>query len=162
VQVRRDGFTFSLLSPYTSWNDLRTKTIAAWSRYVELAAPTGVRRLGLRYINRLTLPAADLRLEDWFRLHPVAPDVFGPLSDLLLRLAVHHPDDADYVALATLGSTPAESPETITFVLDVDTWVQRQLPADEALWGLLDDLHEFKNDVFFGSLTPATLERIRQ
>ena len=162
VQVRRDGFTFSRLHPYTSWADLRAGASEAWSRYRELARPSAVRRIGLRYINRLHLPAGPLELQEWFRLQPSTPDELGPLSDLLLRVVLRHPDDARYAALVTLGTAPPEADNASAFLLDVDTWVEQELPSDDGLWSTLDDLREFKNDVFFGSLTPTTLDRLQQ
>lgn len=87
----------------------------------------------------------------------------GELTSLLVRVAMRHPHDPTIVALATLGSAPArpgvqESP----FLFDIDVWKEGSGPADASVWGVLEDLHEYRNDVFFGSLTAATCEELRK
>ena len=56
VQFRRDGFTFSRLSPYSSWEEVFSEAWLLWELYVETAKPLEVSRLAVRYINRLPLP----------------------------------------------------------------------------------------------------------
>lgn len=162
VQVRRDGFTFSRLEPYQSWDALRAAAKTAWARYVEVARPTAVRRVALRYINRLNLPGGELQLPDWFRLHPNAPPGLGTMSDVLVRLALRHPDEPDIVALTTLGTAPSVIAGEAGFLLDIDVWLVREMQVNAAILDILEDLHEYKNDVFFGSLTEQTFQRIRQ
>lgn len=161
VQVRRDGFTFSLLPQYTQWSDLRDKAKRAWERYVELVAPSAITRTAHRCINRISLPPGPLELEDWFKLHPTTPPELGDLSDLLVRVAIQHPDDKTIVALATLGSAPAQvGVEESAFLFDIDIWNASPRSVNDEIWDLLADLHEYRNDVFFGSLTDATCKEI--
>lgn len=51
VQLRRDGFTFSRLNPYTNWEDVFGQAWRLWEMYVETAKPLEVSRLAARYIN---------------------------------------------------------------------------------------------------------------
>jgi uncharacterized protein (TIGR04255 family) len=162
VQVRRDGFTFSQLAPYSTWKSLRDNARAAWERYVEVARPSSATRVALRYINHLRLPPGGLVLEDWFRLHPTTPDQLGSITDALLRVAFRHPDNQDIAALVTLGTAPSRNPPDSEFLFDIDSWVARTFDIDDSIWATLEDLHEYKNDVFFGSLTDSTFERIQQ
>lgn len=162
VQVRRDGFTFSLLPPYTKWSDLRDKANRAWERYVELVQPSAITRVAHRCINRISLPHDRLELDKWFKLHPATPPELGELTDLLVRVALRHPVDHRIVALATLGSAPPHPDvKESAFLFDIDIWNEGQRPVDATVWSLLDDLHEYRNDVFFGSLTDATYQEIR-
>jgi uncharacterized protein (TIGR04255 family) len=162
VQVRRDGFTFSQLAPYESWEALREEAKVAWRRYVEIARPVLAHRVALRYINYLSLPSGELQLPDWFRLHPSTPDELGSLTEVLIRAAFQHPDDPNYSALVTLGSAPPKNPLESGFLFDIDARVARDFGLDESIWNALEDLHEYKNDVFFGSLTTDTFARIRR
>jgi uncharacterized protein (TIGR04255 family) len=162
IQVRRDGFTFSRLAPYDSWESLREEAKVAWRRYVEITRPVSARRVALRYINYLSLPAGELQLPDWFRLHSSTPDELGSLTEMLIRIAFQHPDDPSYAALVTLGSAPPKNPPESGFLFDIDARVTRDFGLDESIWNALEDLHEYKNDVFFGSLTEDTFARIRR
>jgi uncharacterized protein (TIGR04255 family) len=160
VQARRDGFTFSLLNPYTSWEEFAAEAKDLWARYVEVAKPRRVARLALRYINRLNFPPGEMELTDWFHLRPVAPSVLGRIESLLVRLSIAHPDDEGYRALITLGSDEPKDGKA-SFLFDIDTAVNQELAVDDSIWEILSNLHEFKNDIFFGSLTDRTYERIR-
>lgn len=163
VQVRRDGFTFSLLPQYTDWSELRDKAKRAWERYVELVAPLAITRVAHRCINRISLPHERLELDQWFKLHAVTPPELGDLTELLVRVAMRHPDNPAIIALATLGSAPPRTDvQESAFLLDIDIWNEEKRPVDAAIWGLLEDLHEYRNDVFFGSLTDATCQEIRK
>src|SRR5713226_3799339 len=60
VQFRRDGFSFSRLNPYSSWEEVFAEAWSLWKLYIETAKPLGISRLAVRYINRLPLPGTDL------------------------------------------------------------------------------------------------------
>ena len=51
AQFRVDGFTFSRLKPYTSWDKIRDEARQLWDMYVEVAATRAVTRIAVRYIN---------------------------------------------------------------------------------------------------------------
>ena len=56
VQARRDGFTFNKLRPYSKWKDFTEEAKELWGHYESLAKPQKIKRLGLRYINRMEIP----------------------------------------------------------------------------------------------------------
>ena len=156
LQVRRDGFTFSLLHPYTHWADLRDRTREAWDRFRPLVGDRPIRRVTHRCINRILLPPSP-HLPDWFHVHPTSPPALGTPGDLLLRLALTHPERPDLTAHVTLGTLPQEA-DVAPFLFDIDVHASAPPADDDGAWDTLDDLHQFRNDVFFGCLTPATLE----
>src|SRR5882724_4374161 len=49
VQVRAQGYSFNRLAPYTALDDYLEEIEKTWRIYVELAMPTQVRQLRLRY-----------------------------------------------------------------------------------------------------------------
>jgi uncharacterized protein (TIGR04255 family) len=163
VQVRRDGFTYSKLHPYAKWEDLRDRAKALWQRYREVAAPLQVVRVGVRYINRLKLPAGLVQLPEWFGIHPVLAPELGPMSEFLVRVVVPHPDDKAFVGLVTLATDPPEPPdETPGVLVDVEVWVDGQFQLDdESIWETLEDIREYKNDLFFGTLKDTAKGSLR-
>jgi uncharacterized protein (TIGR04255 family) len=56
IQIRRDGFSFSTLKPYKQWESTRDEAKKYWLRYRESINPTAIKRLALRYINRIDIP----------------------------------------------------------------------------------------------------------
>jgi uncharacterized protein (TIGR04255 family) len=160
VQARRDGFTFSRLAPYASWQHLRDEARRLWEEYVRVAAPDRVSRLAVRNVNGIGLPEEHVRLQEWFKLYPTSPAELGSMADFLVRLVYRHPQNRDYIALVTLGTlSPQNSQFKRGALLDIDVWTEVDQPADgRQVWEILEDLHEFKNDVFFGSITEKTEE----
>ena len=65
VQGRLDGYTFSRLRPYRDWDSLRDSARKFWEIYCDVAHPTSISRLAVRYINRLELPWRGSSLSDW-------------------------------------------------------------------------------------------------
>src|SRR3989304_396465 len=69
----REGFIFSRLQPYESWDQFKEEAMRLWNVYAELAKSLEVQRLGVRFINRITLPVGEVRLDDYLRLPPQTP-----------------------------------------------------------------------------------------
>ena len=56
IQFRVDGFTFSMLPPYSSWQELFDKAWEAWTLYKGIIGQASIVRLAVRYINRMHFP----------------------------------------------------------------------------------------------------------
>lgn len=70
VQVRLDGFTFSRLHPYTTWEDLRSEAYRLWLLYKEITSPELIIRVALRYINNLNIPMPIKDFSDFLTAPP--------------------------------------------------------------------------------------------
>jgi len=157
VQARRDGYSFSKLHPYDTWDELRSEAREIWTLYRAAARPTTVHRLAVRYTNRIPLPAEPVQLQEWFNLHPETPEQLGPMTEFLIRTVVRHPANPDYRAILTLATHPPEPKGPAAIMLDIDVFALVDVdPASDLIWDTLEDLRVFKNDVFFGTITPKT------
>jgi uncharacterized protein (TIGR04255 family) len=76
VQIRRAGFSFNRLAPYSSLDDYLPEIERLWHLFAGLVSPIQTRRIGLRYINRLLLPTDGgvVDLDEYLRLGPRLPD----------------------------------------------------------------------------------------
>lgn len=76
VQIRREGFSFNRLAPYSSLDDYLPEIERTWRLFLELASPVQVRVIRLRYINRLLLPliSGQIELDDYLKIAPHLPD----------------------------------------------------------------------------------------
>ena len=157
VQARRDGFSFSKLHPYDTWDELRKEAREIWTLYRAAARPTSVHRLAVRYINRIPLPAEPVQLQEWFNLHPEIPEQLGPMEEFLVRTVVRHPANPVYRAILTLATQPPAPGRLAAVMLDIHVFTVVDVdPASDLIWDMLEDLRVFKNDVFFGTITPKT------
>lgn len=161
VQARRNGFTLSKLKPYETWEKLQEEAQELWQRYVEVVRPTSVHRIAVRYINRLPFPNREIDLKEWVKMYPTIPDEIGPMAEYLIRSVVTHPDESKYRANITQASLPPGHDRVPSVILDIDVFTRVELTAlDEEVWLILEDLREFKNDVFFGTITDTLEKRL--
>src|SRR6266542_3893982 len=77
VQLRRDGFTFSRLTPYTKWEEVFAEAWRLWVLYVEASEPLEVSRIAVRYINRMLFPLPFSNPEEYLKAPPM-PAKGGP------------------------------------------------------------------------------------
>lgn len=158
MQIQRDGFTLSRLTPYETWEALVTEARRLWEVYVEIAHPFTVWRVATRYINNLRLP---MQTGEDFAVYltkpPEVPDGLPQsLSSFLQRVVLH---DSERDVLATVTQIfepipPGSLVAAIPVILDIDAFrVANFEISDPALWRCLQALREFKNRIFFESLT---------
>src|SRR6266545_2146662 len=72
VQLRRDGFTFSRLNPYTNWDEVFAEAWRLWVLYVEASEPLEVSRIAVALIfdidayEDVSLPSDDVTIRERF------------------------------------------------------------------------------------------------
>ncbi len=158
VQIRRDGFTFSRLQPYRSWDAMVRDAWPLWEHFVTELQPVGVSRVATRFINALPV-APGQPLGQVVTAPPVVPPGMPTaVSAFLFR----------YLTLPTDGITSSvcmatEAPDSNSLVLDIDCAVSGDFSATAAglaeIRHVLDRLRERKNDVFFASVTKEAVAR---
>jgi uncharacterized protein (TIGR04255 family) len=165
LQVRLDGFTFSRLEPYETFEKLRDEARRLWDLYRELMRPKRITRVAVRYINQLNIPGTTVEPEDYFNTYPhvsgkLSPELrnFGPY---LMTLPMHQ-DDLKGMLVINEAMTPPKSPDTISIVLDFDLYVENPpIITEQELWSFFDRLRERKNTYFEACITDKTRELIR-
>ena len=154
VQVRIDGFTFSRLEPYESWDRMVEDAWIVWRMYLARSSPLGIERIATRFINRIVLPPSG-QLAEVFSVPPVVPD--GRIDSLLFRYQLAPTDGVR--AIVSLATEDGPEP---SMILDIDCFVRRSFPTDEdALQRQLRKVRDAKNRIFFRSLTTKAIERFK-
>lgn len=165
LQARMDGFTFSTLAPYDSWEPFRDEARRLWGLYKPAAKVESITRVAVRYINRIDIPDAPIvKLEDYLRTYPeVSADMpnRGLIAGFFMQVQLWQ-EDLD--SLLIVNETPVTSPDeetSISIQLDFDLFQERfenPWPAEEeaAVWSFLEQLHDRKNEVFEASITNTT------
>lgn len=159
VQARLDGFSLNKLVPYSKWDVLRGQAEELWSRYVGVARPVAVKRLAVRYINRIELqPGVDFR-ESIRTVPEIAPGVPQGLPEYFMRLVIPHESGA--TAIVTEASLPPTLDAPPAMLFDIDVFRLSDIPANEfvGIWPILEELRAYKNVIFFNSITPIQMEK---
>ncbi|MBK7830481.1 MAG: TIGR04255 family protein [Nannocystis sp.] len=161
-QARRDGFTYSRLHGYTSWQELRDEARDAWHHYVTATAPERTLRLGVRYINRIRIPSEASALADWFKIYPQFPRELGPIDGFNEHISLSHSVSPEHKAIVNFRPAPFDGGPFRFFIYDIQAWLDQEVPAASAdIWDILEDLREFKNDLFFGFMGPKLKESLQ-
>jgi uncharacterized protein (TIGR04255 family) len=163
VQYNRDGFVFSRLRPYETWEQFSCEGLRLWQIYQDLAQPSEIQRLGLRFINRIEMTLLESGYDDYLTAHPKSPVEL----DLPVQGFFHHDvlvvPGYDYAINVIRTIQPPQQPESgAGLILDVDVFTTQPLALEsDALHNRLIEMRWLKNKVFFGSLTPNALEALK-
>lgn len=162
AQFQRDGFSFSRLAPYTSWEDVFGHAATLWKLFNELAQPVEVSRVAVRTINRILLPLPISDLPKFLTAPPLVPSGVPKelLSFLTQLLVIDRGTDIVCNVIQTVEQGPRET--HIPVILDTDVYLERSFqPSDNALLEQFDALRHTKNLIFFRSLAPELIETFK-
>lgn len=154
IQARLDGFTFSRLKPYESWDSLRDEAKRLWAVYRQIARPVQITRVAVRYINQIDIPLPNSDFKDYFRTFPeVSPDLPQSVRAFLMQLQIGQ-EDLDALLVLTQTSVPPPAPNFASIILDIDLFRQNcKLESDDEVWTLLESFRDRKNEIFEGCIT---------
>ncbi|MBU2620913.1 MAG: TIGR04255 family protein [Proteobacteria bacterium] len=154
VQSRLNGFSFNKLKPYSNWNTFRSEARELWDMYFNIAKPLKITRVALRYINRIEMPLPLKDFSEYILTVPVvAPELPQALAQFFMRLVIPKPD-IDAVAVINQTMEIPEKGQRLPFIFDIDVFKETGYSGnEEAMWNEFEKLRDFKNEVFFKSIT---------
>lgn len=157
LQVQIDGFSFSKLKPYETWDLFFEEGKELWNHYVEIANPSKVVRIALRYINRIVVPADFSDFNEYLLTNPkIAENLPQSVANFFMRLTMVRPE---IEAIAILTQTMEDlTGNKLPLILDIDVVKKKEFKADDEIWKDFLELREFKNEIFFNSITDKTKE----
>jgi uncharacterized protein (TIGR04255 family) len=164
-QFNRDGFAFSRLEPYQDWDQFLGEALRLWQIHADLAKPTEVQRLGVRFINRIAMPVEGKKLRDVLTSPPQCPQNMElPVLNYLHQDTFGVPG-YPYAIKRTQTIQPTESPgvEGPRLILDIDVFTTQAFePTMDVLKQRLAEMRWLKDKMFFGSITPDALQSFQK
>ncbi len=120
VQVGPNLLGVSHLKPYPTWGKFQEMIINGLAVYRDVANPKALKRIGLRYINRLEIPQSQIRIEDYILAVPSIPEPVPQVFATWLQRVEIPFVDANGLMVIQSGLLKQEDPNVIVFVLDLD------------------------------------------
>lgn len=160
VQIRAGGFSYNRMAPYTSFDDYLPEISRCWDEFSRLVSPVQIRKLGLRFINRIGIPTENgiVNLTEYFKINPRLSDGTG--LQLTGFFHQHQAEDPTTGTIANiiLASQLTES-NILPLLLDIEVLSpQRLAPAPLSRWtDQIESLRSLKNRIFRHSLTEKCL-----
>jgi uncharacterized protein (TIGR04255 family) len=160
-QARLDGFSFSQLPPYHGWESFADEALRVWHRYLSVAQPLSVDRIGARYINRIDILKDSIEIKDYLKIWPeIPPEMPQRFLGFFLQVGVPLPQ---FEAAVTINSTIVAPPDQVgtALLLDLDTYRVVQLDPraddfDDKVANQLASLRRAKNFAFESCITDET------
>ena len=153
IQVGRCFLAINHLKPYSCWREFLGLIEQGLTACREVAAPKCIRRVGLRYINRIEIREMPIELEDYFHFRPfVGPELPQDIDAFICGIQVPFEGSRDTLKLQ-LTSTTAKDPNTTAAILDLDYFLAQ--PGTVALDNVLEWLdvaHERVLECFEASI----------
>jgi len=162
VQSRLNGFAFSKLKPYENWKKFCAEAHELWKVYREIANPRKITRISLRYINRIEVPYPFKDFNEYILTSPqIAPNLPQAVSNFLMRLEIPNYDIPAKAILIQTMEQPTQD-KKLPLILDIDVMRENEYIRNmDDVWADFESLHEFKNKIFFNSITDKTKELFR-
>jgi len=157
-QARLNGFTFNKHKPYQNWNALKKEAKQLWSLYKKTAEPITINRIALRYINKIPL-RMPFKPSNYFKTLPyLAKGLDYDMNNLFSQISIMNNKinaRANITeAIETLGDDNA------LFLFDIDVYQEGDF-NDAEMWKNFENLREFKNEIFFKSISDSTLKLLK-
>jgi uncharacterized protein (TIGR04255 family) len=153
-------FVCSQLALYPGWDVFFERFRRDWGVYKRILGYRKITRIGVRYINRIDIPAtvATIEHEDYLNVYPHIPAIFPSVHSYNMVTIIPLPDIG---CTLTLNSSSAPSPLLghAAFIVDQDIFKEGDLPQnDDAIYALLKQIRAKKNEVFEACIKPRARE----
>jgi len=162
-QAKRDGFTFSLLAPYTTWPEFSAEAKRLWEVYWKtIKSKKNYTRIALRYINRIDFPVPSIEMSDYFNIYTFIPNTLPQsMSSFFFQLTMPLADPKSMVNIVqTLVPPPSEKQGYTSVLFDIDIYRTEAIPMGESVWDAFGELATQKTDLFEKCITQKTREII--
>jgi uncharacterized protein (TIGR04255 family) len=153
-----DGVATARLAPYPGWEHLRDRARTAWGVWRRNIGGGALKRIGVRYINRVDVPikeAQALETETYLRVGPRIPD-FSKHALTGYVVQATRPTELEHWSVSVTSSivSPAPLINRVSLLLDIDIFRIEQIPGREAeLWECIEQVRPLKNAIFEACIT---------
>lgn len=159
VQIAPDLLSTHHLDPYPTWEGFVPIVREAFEHYNEVARPKGLRRIGLRYINQITIPDRPTKLEDYLNFRPfIGPGLPQNITDFILVIQSPYAEGRDLLRLQLTTAEPVVSDQT-NVLIDLDYFLaQPEAVSLEKAFDWIDIAHFHIQESFEASITDLLRE----
>lgn len=157
AQLGSNFLAINRLNPYVGWEESFRSTILARMEEVQsVYTLEEIHRVGLRYINKIDFPEANLRWADWFVMAIPVP---GGLGERGGNFQFHFEQQLDSNVRAVINflSLPTTPDSGTSVILDIDVFCHAKQNIN-TIRTVLEEIHEPHHMLFEGYLLDKTRE----
>jgi uncharacterized protein (TIGR04255 family) len=167
VQVWPNTLAINRLKPYGSWNTYKEEILSQLKVYQQVSGQDGLTRIGLRYINRIELPASEPQGADLgaylVSIPKVSTSIPQAYRSFLMQLDIPYEDDPPTNLRLILGTVPPQVADSVAVMLDLDMVTEPEhVPSLDSVSDWLEKAHGRLEEAFDSSLTDRTHKDLLQ
>ncbi|ACK66249.1 hypothetical protein PCC8801_2222 [Rippkaea orientalis PCC 8801] len=157
AQFTLTGLVFSSIETYESWETFYQEALRLWVIFQELAEPTTINRLGVRYINKILLEAGESALTYLKKVPAHNFDLPLTRESFFLQDSYKVPN---YPYSVNWVCTEKSQINQRFLIVDIDIFISEILELEEStLINYLNEIRWLKNKIFFNSITGVALNK---
>ncbi|MBI1724429.1 MAG: TIGR04255 family protein [Candidatus Tectomicrobia bacterium] len=143
VQVSKNLLAVNLLPKYPGWEMFKPLILERLKDYISVIQPKAIVRIGLRYINRIALPEAEFKFDQFFAKSSYLPSgVFQESGPFLVRVEPHPYEEAQLNVTVAAPAEPMEKGKVSNAVdLDHVAFNRIEPPSEEKVGMILEEAH---------------------
>lgn len=159
VQLGPRLLVVDVLKPYPTWQGFKPRIEMAWEGLQDIVDVRGLQRIGLRYINRIELPAQDVELAAFFDFYPfIGKRLPQNMVSFIAGGEFPYAEGRDRCRVQ-LAPAPDSSKEKRAFMLDIDYFLARPRAVEVSdVLGWVEEAHGRVEEIFEGCIT----DRLRE
>lgn len=153
-------FIVSQLAPYPGWDEFFSRFARDWKHWNRHMGFRQVKRVGVRYINRIDIPVTGsiIEHEEYLNVFPNVPDGFGPITAYGVQTAFELEDIGCNLSLNS-AAVPSPLLNHASFIIDQDIYKEADPPQSERdIHALLQAIHIRKNQIFEACVSDRSRE----
>jgi len=144
--------TIHALEPYPGWKEFKEQASDAINVYVRTLTPIGICGLGIRYLDRIVLPAKTVLLRQYFTCIPRRPRDLQALHGAHVILKS---EESGLKSFLTVACDKDDEGPCVLYDISLERDFTPSVPINN--WqAISDDLHTRQRDIFEDSITEKT------
>ncbi len=146
----QSDFVLSQLAPYQGWDSFFERFARDWKLWKRVVGFREIARIGVRYINRIDIPATGplVEYEKFLNIYPKLPNELETVNAYAVQTVVSLVD-IDCQLLINSAIVPSPILNHISVLLDLDISKENNSPQkDEDIFALLNTIRSQKNKIF--------------
>jgi len=153
VSIRHNTLAISVLRPYDGWVTFKPRIERALNAFFEAISQFAVKRIGVKYVNRIVVPKAGANPAAVLTALPGE----GKISDAQLANFTQFTEFVrtdEIKVLLTQATLQPRAPDTTEYLLDIDTiWDHRDLNSRTEIIDMVEKLHDIEGEAFEALIT---------
>ncbi|MCL4856969.1 MAG: TIGR04255 family protein, partial [Flavobacteriales bacterium] len=166
IQLRKNGFMYSITQQsYISWDEFKKDAWGYFNDIIELYNINEVSKLSLRYINSINLPTKIPDIKEYILIAPDIPEELNyGINRMFLQMVLPNTNNESVGIVTQNFNIGRELNETFSYIIDIDVSIakNRNIKDIDGIKSDFDKLRDFKNEIFFKSITDKTIELFKK